>query len=440
MVINEFVEAKIAFQVASAAGRRRSFWDTLLIQFVRMRFQLAGGFLLAVALPGFVANRMSIESAIDFGDPTFVGTLWAFLLGYMALRKVTAYPGVRATAFILPSFFGAYAVVAAVILLMRLEYSTVQFSLSLGASVVFFYVIFFLARLTKKTELAIVPVGDFQRLFGLEQVSWQIIPEPEASRGSAPIVVDLRADLSPEWERFVTDTALAGRPVYNAKQVFESLSGRVLIEHLSENTFGSLTPSSIYASAKRHCDGFLALVALVLLLPVLLLIGLLIRIDSEGPALFRQQRTGLGGRPFTVYKYRTMRTTQAAPDAQSEVTVQNDPRITRFGRFLRKVRIDELPQILNVLRGEMSWIGPRPEAVNLSAVYAAELPFYRYRHLVRPGITGWAQVHQGHVTSLEDTEVKLQYDFFYVKHFSLWLDILVVLKTIRVVFTGDGAR
>ena len=104
------------------------------------------------------------------------------------------------------------------------------------------------------------------------------------------------------------------------------------------------------------------------------------------------------------------------------------------------MRIDELPQIINIIRGEMSWIGPRPEALKLSTWYEGIIPFYRYRHVVRPGITGWAQVNQGHVTSLDDADVKLQYDFFYVKHFSLWLDILVLLRTVRVVLTGHGAK
>jgi lipopolysaccharide/colanic/teichoic acid biosynthesis glycosyltransferase len=124
----------------------------------------------------------------------------------------------------------------------------------------------------------------------------------------------------------------------------------------------------------------------------------------------------------------------------SQMTQDRDPRITRLGHFLRKSRIDELPQIINILRGEMSWIGPRPEAVHLSEWYAKNIPFYRYRHLVRPGITGWAQVNQGHVTTLDDADLKLQYDFFYVKNFSLWLDILVLLRTVRVVTSGDGAR
>jgi lipopolysaccharide/colanic/teichoic acid biosynthesis glycosyltransferase len=136
-----------------------------------------------------------------------------------------------------------------------------------------------------------------------------------------------------------------------------------------------------------------------------------------------------------------MRVEPVATDArESAMTRAQDARITRVGRFIRLTRLDELPQALNILRGEMSWIGPRPEALALSRWYEAELPFYRYRHIVRPGITGWAQVSQGHVTEVGDVREKLHYDFYYIKNFSPWLDFLIVLRTIRVIVTGHGAR
>jgi lipopolysaccharide/colanic/teichoic acid biosynthesis glycosyltransferase len=122
------------------------------------------------------------------------------------------------------------------------------------------------------------------------------------------------------------------------------------------------------------------------------------------------------------------------------MTMSNDSRITRVGRLLRRTRLDELPQIINILRGEMSWIGPRPEAEPLSRWYEAELPFYRYRHIVPPGITGWAQVNQGHVSDLNQVMDKLHYDFFYIKNFSPWLDALIVVKTVQTVISGFGSK
>jgi lipopolysaccharide/colanic/teichoic acid biosynthesis glycosyltransferase len=123
-----------------------------------------------------------------------------------------------------------------------------------------------------------------------------------------------------------------------------------------------------------------------------------------------------------------------------DYTEDDDPRITRVGRFIRKYRIDELPQIWNIIRGDMSWIGPRPEAISLAEWYAKDIPFYIYRHAVRPGISGWAQVNQGNVAKLDAAAVKLQYDFFYIKNFSPWLDILIFVKTIRTILTGFGSK
>jgi len=158
--------------------------------------------------------------------------------------------------------------------------------------------------------------------------------------------------------------------------------------------------------------------------------------------LFKQERVGYRGRVFTVYKLRTMRQEQAGGASAKEraITREHDPRITRLGNILRRTRLDELPQLINILRGEMSWIGPRPEAEVLSRWYDAELPFYPYRHIVRPGITGWAQVNQGHVAAVDQVHEKLHYDFYYIKNISPWLDLVIVLRTIRIMVTGFGAK
>ncbi|MGX7872019.1 sugar transferase [Mesorhizobium sp. ORM6] len=255
------------------------------------------------------------------------------------------------------------------------------------------------------------------------------------------VVADLRADLGDEWERYIADRALSGTPVYHVKQISESLTGRVEIEHLSENTLGSLNPNQAYLKIKQAADWISALVLVVFLSPVLALIALLIRLDSDGPVLFRQRRVGYRGKIYTVYKFRSMRAGPAVgSDKDRAITKRDDDRITRVGRILRKFRIDELPQAINILCGEMSWIGPRPEAVVLSQWYETELPFYRYRHIVRPGVSGWAQVNQGHVAAVGDVMEKLHYDFYYIKNFSPWLDVLIFLKTIKTMLTGFGAR
>jgi lipopolysaccharide/colanic/teichoic acid biosynthesis glycosyltransferase len=242
----------------------------------------------------------------------------------------------------------------------------------------------------------------------------------------------------------LAQAALTGIPVYHTKQLRESLTGRVQIEHLSENSFGSLLPGLGYRGIKRTLDIVASIVLLPILILPLIVVALMVRASSSGPILFRQRRMGYRGIPFDMIKFRTMveqaATTGDAAARHSAITRDADDRITKIGRFLRRSRIDELPQIVNILRGEMSWIGPRPEAISLSTWYENELPFYAYRHIVRPGITGWAQVNQGHVAGLDDVHVKLHYDFYYIKFFSSWLDLLIALRTIGIMLTGFGAK
>jgi len=161
--------------------------------------------------------------------------------------------------------------------------------------------------------------------------------------------------------------------------------------------------------------------------------------------LFRQRRLGHAGRVFMAYKFRTMAMIDIEGDDEHGVrkalaTDDGDPRVTRVGAVLRRYRIDELPQIFNILKGQMSWIGPRPEPEVLTHWFIAEIPFYRYRHVVKPGISGWAQVNQGYVSGLDGINLKLQYDFYYIKYFSPWLDLLIFLRTIKTMLTGWGAR
>jgi lipopolysaccharide/colanic/teichoic acid biosynthesis glycosyltransferase len=195
---------------------------------------------------------------------------------------------------------------------------------------------------------------------------------------------------------------------------------------------------------KRFIDVIGALILLPFCLVAFALIGTLIKINSPGGAFFIQERVGFRGETFRMIKFRTMRQRDPAADAsaarEDAMTRAEDDRITGIGALLRKTRIDELPQIFNILKGEMSFIGPRPEARALAEWYEEELPFYSYRHIVRPGITGWAQVNQGHVTDVSDVLGKLRFDFYYIKNVSLWLDLLVALKTIRVIVTGLGAK
>lgn len=228
--------------------------------------------------------------------------------------------------------------------------------------------------------------------------------------------------------------------VSDSKKVIEEITGRVPIGHLSDHWF-ILELSSIdkryFWYAKRAADIVVALLGLCFSAPLFPLVAIMIKLNSPGPVFYRQTRVGRGNRPFRVWKLRTM-----AKDADKNNvlwTTANDDRITRIGWLLRKVRIDEVPQLINVLKGEMSLIGPRPEALSLVELYKKEIPYYLERHMVTPGMTGWAQINYRYGNSIEDTRQKLMFDFYYIKNRSWALDSMILLRTIRIVLTGRGA-
>jgi sugar transferase (PEP-CTERM system associated) len=190
---------------------------------------------------------------------------------------------------------------------------------------------------------------------------------------------------------------------------------------------------------KRGLDIVASLLLLILTLPTLLLAALAIRLDSAGPVLYRQERVGRRGAHFSIYKFRTMRV-DAEKSGLPQWAAVRDPRVTRIGGFLRRMRIDELPQIINVLRGEMSFVGPRPERPFFVERLAREIPFYAERHRVRPGITGWAQINYPYGASIEDARMKLAYELYYIKNFSFLFDLLIILSTARAVLFDRGGR
>jgi exopolysaccharide biosynthesis polyprenyl glycosylphosphotransferase len=199
------------------------------------------------------------------------------------------------------------------------------------------------------------------------------------------------------------------------------------------------TQGQIRAWAKRLFDIFSAGILLLLLWPIMLLAAFFIKMEDRGPIFFQQERVGLFGKTFYCMKFRSMRT-DAEKDGVARWATTNDTRITRVGNFIRKTRIDELPQLINVLRGEMSMVGPRPERPTFVDMLEKDIPFYAIRHSVKPGVTGWAQVRYSYGASIEDAKRKLQFDLYYVKNNSVFLDFFILFETVRVVLFGEGAR
>ncbi len=411
----------------------------------RIRLQLGVGLLLACALPQFVRDGSAIRWMFTSTSQyiTLIAITGAVILGYFSVRRLTRYPGITGISYILPTFTISYGIALGIILLFRLDYSRFVLITSFVSAQLWFHFIAIVSVRANELIFDVIPMGNAKKLCSISQVRWNILKEPHPGGPlSHGLTADLRADLPEKWEAFIAESAVNGVPVYHYKQLSENLTGKVEIEHLSENNLGSLLPSFLYLRFKQSIDIAVAVLILPILVPLFGVIAWAIKMDSEGPVFFRQERMGYRGQVFRVWKFRTMEHDHSTDvsERRALTTVDGDPRVTKIGQFLRRTRLDELPQIFNILRGEMSWIGPRPEAVTLSKRYETKLHFYRYRHIVRPGITGWAQVNQGHVAEVDEVRAKLHYDFYYIKNFSVWLDILITMRTIAVMLTGFGAR
>jgi sugar transferase (PEP-CTERM system associated) len=233
----------------------------------------------------------------------------------------------------------------------------------------------------------------------------------------------------------------AGVEVEDAHGFIEKVTGRIHLEQLTPSWLilsDGFRKSAFSYAVKQSFDFFVALLALFLSLPLMLLVAAAIWFETGSPILFRQERTGFKGRTFKMIKFRSMN--QNAEEHGPLWAVSEDSRVTRVGRLIRKFRLDELPQILNVLRGEMSLVGPRPERPEFCQLLEKNIPFFALRHSVRPGITGWAQVKYQYGGSVEESKIKLEYDFFYIKHMSLVIDLAVILETVKVMVYGRGAK
>lgn len=253
------------------------------------------------------------------------------------------------------------------------------------------------------------------------------------------LVVDLRPVMSEKMASFVASSNLAGQQLRSLTSVYEEHTGRLPMVHLAEGWELSAPVSrNQYADFKRSIDFFLTVVTAPLWIFIGGLIWIAVKADTRGPAIYTQERVGHDHETFTLYKFRTMVVDAERNGPQFASTT--DDRLTRTGRFLRRIRLDEIPQLWNVLKGDLSLVGPRPERPVWTEQFEETIPFYGYRHLIRPGVTGWAQVNYGYADDEADTIDKLTYDLYYVKHMSLWLDLRILGSSMWTVLSGFGAR
>ncbi len=311
-----------------------------------------------------------------------------------------------------------------------------------------------IARVLERPELGMVPLGFLDR-GDSAGITGSGLSKDVQRLGSADDLIDVTNRLQPD--RIVVGMSerrgqlpvhdllqlrFAGVHIEEASSVYEAIFGRVLTRelHPSQLVFsGELGPKPAMVSLQAFYSLLVGLLGFAIALPVMLIVALLVRFSSAGPILYSQTRVGLNGKTFRLYKFRSMRQ-DAEAESGAVWATKDDPRITPVGRWLRRARLDELPQLLNVLRGEMSLVGPRPERPEFVNVLREKIPYYEHRHCVRPGVTGWAQINHKYGDTMDDVVVKLEYDLYYIKNLAPSLDLYIIFHTIKTVLLGRGAQ
>jgi lipopolysaccharide/colanic/teichoic acid biosynthesis glycosyltransferase len=407
---------------------------------------------IAVGSLSILANPLPWESTQIRGP---VGATLVVLVGgaviseYIALKVLT-------TTVPRPSYARAFLVATATYMLLAVFITVARPWYSLGflavTGAVWLGVMLthrFVLRLSPWSESMVIISANQSAVDEINQsphASIRNVLDPQSGHVPDPLgdgtglIVDFGVSFSDKVGRFITSSLLTGTNVRALTAVYEEHTGKLPLAHLAD---GWEIPQLVrrnrtYGPFKRILDLIFAIGAA----PVSLFLGLIaavaVKVSSPGPVVYRQPRVGRGGKTFTLYKLRTMYNDSEV--AGPQFATLDDPRITRVGHWLRKLRLDELPQLWNVLRGDLSLVGPRPEQEKFVADFVRDIPFYGDRHLVRPGITGWAQVNSGYAENVEETIEKLKYDLFYIKHMSVWMDLRILLRSVATVVTGSGSR
>lgn len=406
-----------------------------------------------LAIYTFIASLFAISSIMltcslvitNFSLPSqsltnvIIGSLLSYSISSLMMHKLGRFPGSRPLTYLLPTVAISLLALIAGINILRLEYSRLALGIAFFVVLIITYLEFKYLQNKQNGRYAVIPFGFYQPLIELSKRKFTLLTTPEINKNEyVGIILDNSAELPDEWKQFVAEALANDVHIFNAVTAYESVSGKSPLDHYGETSYGELQPAPLYLILKRILETILIILSAPISIPVVLLIAIAIKIESKGPAFFTQKRIGKGGKEFLMYKLRSMCLDSEVEGAK--FAGEDDPRITRIGKVIRKLRIDELPQFINILKGDMALIGPRPEQASFVKEFEQVIPLYSYRHVVRPGITGWAQVTHGYAADEDETREKLAHDFYYVKNLSLWLDLDIVFKTIKTMATGFGAR
>jgi len=428
---------------------------------VRSRFLVAVAIsdLIVLAASMALASQVVFETPLAWDSVTPTGSVWP-MISFIALSMVAASlfteqmsgPGVprptygRMTAILL----GTLLVTAAFLAVFRDAYFSQAFIFYTG---VFWLIGATAHRLVRRRRPWTEKIGvitlekqlaDDLQITNHAEVVWVVEPGGESPADlpdrDVTIAIDLRAVLSDEMAQYLSSCDLAGYAIRPFSSIYEEHTGRVPLVHLAEGweISAPLLEVARWLPGKRVVETMMTILTMPIWVPLGLLAAVYVRITGPGFVIFRQQRVGLQGRVFTMYKFRTME--HDAEKDGARFAKMDDPRLITGGSFLRKSRLDEIPQLWNVIRGDMSLVGPRAEQVPFVSEFRRQIPFYDHRHMVRPGITGWAQVNYRYADDEADTVEKLTYDLYYIKHMSPVMDLRILWKSVWTVLSGSGAR
>jgi len=370
---------------------------------------------------------------------SLVITLAVYLSCIVILPKITKFRLVDKKLYILPVMLSLYCIAIIAIVLLRIDYSRPTLLHGFSAVLFWLFISTQLNRSESSLKLSAINNFDISTLSANPRIEISLIEAPyQFEKLKQGLVVNLHNPLNAQQEKFIADCSINNIAVYHSETIREMIEGKVQTMHLSENALGSLHANPSYCIIKRFWESLFIIASLPFLLPLIIIVSLMIKLESRGPILYTQTRVGRGGKSFKIYKFRSMEV--GCPKADSKFVTEERDRVTLIGKFIRQIRIDEIPQFYNVLKGDMALIGPRPEQEQFVKNFEQEIPFYGYRHMVKPGITGWAQTVQGYTADTETTKEKLAHDLYYIKHLSFWLDMNIFFRTLKTMLTGFGAK
>ena len=364
---------------------------------------------------------------------------FAYILTMFVVGRLSLYPKVSSFGLCFSILLLSYMGIILVISATRVYYSRSYLLLSFLLSLLGLLTIGYIEHKHNKLRFVLLSdlSGNETEELGRVNIEFLRTVKPSENHYDGIVVKDIK-NLSPEIARFIVTETLKGTPVYTFAELYAAFLGRVPLEYIDLDLLGTRASSSIYKGVKRIVELLIATIFFVPAVVIGLIIAISIKVDSKGPVFFIQERVGQNGRPFKLIKFRTMHNNSELDGPQ--FAKENDSRVTRVGKFLRKTRLDELPQLINVIRGDMSFVGPRPEQIPFARQFEDKIPYYNLRYSLKPGLTGWAQINRGYTSGLNDTKEKLEYDLFYLRYESPWLDLLILFKTLKIVLTGFGAR